>query len=606
MELTVRGKREVNPLLLNLGIALALSLAGYFFSQFRWPPRLRPPPPSDGLKNEEASAKITNDTSTTTSTSIVGLSPSSKARGDEEGFLLPEFDDLVLKEFEAIGCNHKSSTKKSEMEQEVAHLRRSVLSLRERERCLELNLLEYYGMQEQESAVRELESQLKINNLEAKLYSLKIESLQSENRKLQEEVADYSRTMAELVAARGKIKLLKKRLKSDAELTKDKIASLRQEIGDLQQREKSDHEILDDAEVEEMLKKLEELEDEAKNLTLINSNLAQENTDLKQKLESMQMLQSSIHEVTEMQAEALEEVDGLREENDKLTKEIDQLRIDRCTDVEELVYLRWLNACLRYELRNYRAPPGKTTARDLSKNLCPKSEEMAKELIIEYANSGTDEKKSLGHTEFDSENSTSSPSSTVESDDTPTEVSFTTRHGKSSKSKFFNRLKKAVLRKKIFHNCTSDRASISSANSERRVSIYHCSIDDRMTGESYDSFSSCMTDDVAAVDKGQPNKDSRSPIYARHSLDIQRNRRLNAEEHGEEKGKHFSDDIGTDYRYKRITSGEGELIGFGQNNLSQINENDISEKVKLKKFAAALKRSREATKLCRRSTCLDN
>ncbi|KAL4584500.1 hypothetical protein LXL04_009103 [Taraxacum kok-saghyz] len=46
----------------------------------------------------------------------------------------------------------------------------------------------------------------------------------------------------------------------------------------------------------------------------------------------------------------------------------------------------WINACLRHELRNYQPGPGKTMASDLSKTLSPKSEEKAKQLILEYAN----------------------------------------------------------------------------------------------------------------------------------------------------------------------------------------------------------------------------
>lgn len=76
------------------------------------------------------------------------------------------------------------------------------------------------------------------------------------------------------------------------------------------------------------------------------------------------------------QAEALkEERERLRQENEELRKEIEQLRVDRSSDVEELVYLRWINACLRYELRNFQPPNGKTVARDLSKSLSHESGE---------------------------------------------------------------------------------------------------------------------------------------------------------------------------------------------------------------------------------------
>ncbi|KAA8540324.1 hypothetical protein F0562_024757 [Nyssa sinensis] len=164
--------------------------------------------------------------------------------------------------------------------------------------------------------VRELQNRLKINNMEAKLFTLKIESLQANNRRLVAQVADYAKVVAELEAARAKIKMLEK--------------------------------------------------------TLRGWNPAQ-------------ILANSVLE--DQEAEVLkEESRRLIQENEDLAKEIERLQADRCIDVEELVYLRWINACLRYELRNYQPEPGKTIARDLSKTLNPKSEEKAKQLILEYAN----------------------------------------------------------------------------------------------------------------------------------------------------------------------------------------------------------------------------
>ncbi|OAY68022.1 Protein CHUP1, chloroplastic [Ananas comosus] len=394
MEMVARGgRKEVNPLLLKLGVALALSFAGFVVSQLRSRPRRRPQigsssageemesggRPTNGgglkeelgvLKNEEAMAKIINGTSTTTTTTtttttiLLGLSPTSKSSGDEEGFLLPEFNELVMKEFEATGKDSETTTvttptpKKLElkeetlMEQEIAQLRNLVWSLQERERSLENQLLEYYGMQEQEAAVRELESQLKINTVEAKLYSLKIESLQSENKRLKAQVSDYSRAMDELEAARTKIKLLKKRLMAEGEQAKEKIALLHQRISMLQYREQ--HVGRDEIDAEEKLKGLKKMEE----LEVMNMRLEEENVELMRKLESVQMhASSSSHGGRE--DEALEELDQLRQANEKLTKDIEQLRLDRCADVEELVYLKWVNACLRYELRNYQPPPGR-------------------------------------------------------------------------------------------------------------------------------------------------------------------------------------------------------------------------------------------------------
>lgn len=101
-------------------------------------------------------------------------------------------------------------------------------------------------------------------------------------------------------------------------------------------------------------------------------------------------------------ASVREEVNKLRHINEDLSKQVEGLQMNRFSEVEELVYLRWINACLRYELRNYQTPPGKVSARDLSKSLSPKSQEKAKQLMVEYAGSergqgDTDVESNLSH-----------------------------------------------------------------------------------------------------------------------------------------------------------------------------------------------------------------
>ncbi|TKY54935.1 CHUP1 [Spatholobus suberectus] len=76
----------------------------------------------------------------------------------------------------------------------------------------------------------------------------------------------------------------------------------------------------------------------------------------------------------------------LRQENEGLTKEIEQLHADKCLDLEELVYLQWLNACFSHKLRSYQPPPSKTVPRGLSKSLNPTFEKKVEQLILEYAN----------------------------------------------------------------------------------------------------------------------------------------------------------------------------------------------------------------------------
>lgn len=123
-----------------------------------------------------------------------------------------------------------------------------------------------------------------------------------------------------------------------------------------------------------------------------------------------------------------EEVNRLRHANEDLIKQVEGLQINRFSEVEELVYLRWVNACLRYELRNYQKPSGKISARDLSKSLSPKSQERAKRLMLDYAGS------ERGQGDTDLESVSSMPSSPGSEDfDNASIDSFSSRFSSMSK-----------------------------------------------------------------------------------------------------------------------------------------------------------------------------
>ncbi|CAD5187940.1 unnamed protein product [Musa acuminata subsp. malaccensis] len=449
MESMVRS-RGVNPIIIKLGVPIGLTFAGFIVAQLSSRARPRVPSPaasthrySSGalsqatgrssvglkelrlLKGKAALATIVNGTSTTTA---LRLAPTKTSSGDDEC-------DHTVKDLEASRPKNPAIEEDSATEQEIASLRRLVCSLQENERSLELQLLEYYGMQEQAAAVRDLERQLQMSSTEARLSSLRIESLQSDNQRLEAQLADLPRVMNELESARATIRLLKKKSRSDAEQAAERTASLHQRISQLQRQ--------NNEETEGKLKRLAELEDEAAQLKLVNSSLTEQNSDLTRKLESAQASASSALEAQELQADALEKANFLKVANEKLVKDIEQLKTEKAADVEELVYLRWVNACLRYELKNYKQ---KSAAKDLSKSSSPESEEKPKLHMMEYADSGIDEKTS-SFVDFDSEHSFSSQTSTEESEDAAIEVISSTRHGNSKKMKFIGKLKKLVLGK---------------------------------------------------------------------------------------------------------------------------------------------------------------
>jgi hypothetical protein len=245
------------------------------------------------IVKEGTRAKIISGNSVHTTTTTTALAPSApKCRmgddDDDEGYLLPEFNEIVLKEFSRDIVNIPTTPAPRVREdvsnvREIQKLRDMVRSLQEREKTLELQLLQCYNSREKDAAVNELENQLKIINVESKLYLLKIESLQSENQRLHKQLSENSKILSDLEATRAKCNLLKEELALDAEEAKEKITSLQKMVDSLQHKETSKRK--DNTEVEKKLKRLEELELEATELRAAKSRLQQENAHLIRRLE---------------------------------------------------------------------------------------------------------------------------------------------------------------------------------------------------------------------------------------------------------------------------------------------------------------------------------
>ncbi|KAL2516304.1 actin binding protein family [Forsythia ovata] len=458
----VREKRDIRPVLLKFGVAFALSLGGILYTFFKTkkikPNKSQPPQSSQDLGGESCelgnddqalqetpnsrnSAEISPEKyessppKVTSENSTKDLSPSARYIGDRDGYLLPEFGELV-KECDLTVKSERMSPRKNmetqvphvesphgykyiehdESDREIRSLRSKVNMLQERERNLEVQLLEYYGLKEQETAAN--------------------------NRRLEAEVADYAKVVTELEAAKAKIKLLKKKLRSEAEQNREQILTLQERVMKLQEQETMA--VKNDPSMKYKLQKLKELEVEIEDLRKSNHGLKWENSELAQKLEYVQMNVTSALD-NEEQTEAIrKENHHLRQQNEDLEKEIERLQADRCSDVEELVYLRWINACLRYELRNYKPGPGKTIASDLGKTLSPKSEEKAKQLILEYANKDCSTEKGINITDFDSDRWSSSQGSFLtdsgDLDDSSFDTSLANKTSTSSKTKVFGKL----------------------------------------------------------------------------------------------------------------------------------------------------------------------
>lgn len=283
-----------------------------------------------------------------------------------------------------------------------------------------------------------------------------------------------------------------------------------------------------------------------------------------------------------MKAEAFRvEREDLRHKNKDLEEEIGQLQAHRYSDAEELVYLKWINACLRYELRNYHPPDGKTVARDLSKTLSPKSEEKAKRLILEYANTEGMGGKGIHIMEFDFDQWSSSQASVFsdsgELDDSSVDNSSATKTNSSIKTKLFSKLGK-IIRGKDGHD--NHVLSVEKSESLKYGDSPRCS--------------SIISRGSYAGTEGHGSRRLATPQgSSRPSLDLHGFRSLREVNIKDIDSVHKYSDVGSSSGYKRFFLGRESADLALKSQLD--GDSDTTEKSELVKYAEVLKDSHGRT-----------
>ncbi|XP_015895771.3 protein CHUP1, chloroplastic [Ziziphus jujuba] len=404
--------------------------------------------------------------------SIFNRARDSPVDNDQDEDILPEFEDLLSGEIEIplpgnnISKKERDKIYETEMannESELERLRKLVKELEEREVKLEGELLEYYGLKEQESDVVELHRQLKIKTVEINMLNITINSLQAERKKLQEQVTRGLSVKKELEVARDKIKELQRQIQHEASQTKGQLLFLKQQVSSLQAKE--EEAVKKDSEIEKKLKAVKELEVAVMELKRKNKELQHEKRELTVKLDAAEARVAALSNMTESDkvAKVREEVNNLKHANEDLLKQVEGLQMNRFSEVEELVYLRWVNACLRYELRNYQAPPGKISARDLNKSLSPKSQGKAKQLMLEYAGS----ERGQGDTDLDSNFSHPSSPGSEDFENASNDSSMSRLSSLSKKPSLIQKLKKWGKSKDDLSALSSPSRSISGGSPSR-------------------------------------------------------------------------------------------------------------------------------------------
>ncbi|KAM3269449.1 hypothetical protein P3S67_030331 [Capsicum chacoense] len=232
------------------------------------------------------------------------------AQGNQLDLDDPEFEGFLFSgEIEFLLPSDKYDTGREEREKvyqtemannanELERLRNLVKELEEREVKLEGELLEYYGLKEQESNILELQKQLKIKTVEIDMLNITINTLQAEKQKLQEELFHGATARKDLEAARSKIKELQRQMQLEANQTKAQLLLLKQHVTGLQ--EKEEEAFKRDSEVDKKLKLVKELEVEVMELKRKNKELQHEKRELVIKLDAAESKIAKLSNMTEI------------------------------------------------------------------------------------------------------------------------------------------------------------------------------------------------------------------------------------------------------------------------------------------------------------------
>ncbi|KAL2250701.1 UNVERIFIED_CONTAM: Protein CHUP1, chloroplastic [Sesamum indicum] len=245
-----------------------------------------------------------------------------------------------------------------ELQEEILGLRSRIEEMQDRELQLEKRFLRYQDLKDQETVLMELQNKLMLEINRVEFMGREILVLEADNQRFDAAVVEYLRVLRLLEFSKTENGQLSKRVEKLSRRTKQQSWILRKQILQIMSKE---------TEISRNRKELEAkadcirlLENEIKKLKLNTEQLEGKKNELSDKLRAAE--ESAISKVEEDMVS--------RELCDQLACEVERLQRDEAAEVEELIYLRWCNACLRHELmRRNQEQERKEDDRQMENNL---------------------------------------------------------------------------------------------------------------------------------------------------------------------------------------------------------------------------------------------
>ncbi|KAG4996281.1 hypothetical protein AAZX31_10G060000 [Glycine max] len=347
MGLTALKAENLKPvILLKAGVPLAVSLAGLIYAWIVAKKNLSTKVFSSPEK-ECVSPKITCHQGTKHEESF--LHNLSSIKYEESSF--SPMNSSVLSGSLVIHDHNNCC-----LEQEITSLRSQIEGLQMRELALRLQFELYCEMKEQESLLLDVKNMLSLENDRAEFLSKEISSIETETKRLESFVVQYMSVVEEHQYWKSQNRVLQKRVQRLLRDSKAKSRLIKCQA--LKIKEKEEEILRNHDALQTRVCVINKLEGEIMELQRILEQLEDEKDEVVKKLETAEAYASKLDK-EKMHRKPLkyylevESRDVSKEDYTKVLSELEEIKKDRATEIEELIHLRRVNACLREELMRH-------------------------------------------------------------------------------------------------------------------------------------------------------------------------------------------------------------------------------------------------------------
>ncbi|POO01845.1 CHUP1-like protein [Trema orientale] len=330
MESSISKAEIMKPLIFKAGIPLTLSVAAFLYARIM---ARRIVPKGSALENAQENS-MEADSQFGSEKSFRSLSST--------GFPSVEYREPLLMDTNSTNpIENLEILDKPELGEEILGLKSRLEDLRNRERELELLFIRYNDLKEQESVLMQLRNMLSLELAHIEFLDREVSLMEDESRRFEKLLVESFRLLEQHEYWKSQSGLLQRKVKKLMRIKKVQSSLIREKDMKIRARE---GELLRTQEALETRTNLvNKLEDEVKELRMVLDQLHEEKNELSKKLELAD--ETSTSSFFKIDAEEIRQ-----EEHRCLSAELEQLKKGRAAEVEELIYLRWSNACLKHEL----------------------------------------------------------------------------------------------------------------------------------------------------------------------------------------------------------------------------------------------------------------